>query len=128
MLLYTLKAGGCLIAFFFCYRLLLGRDTCYRIRRILLCGMLPLSLLLPLCVVTVERELPDSGGAALPLSAVLSAVPAVDLSAEPVAELPAPRPDAAGGGGSRWGCGSFCWRCISRESACWRGVCSVMRC
>lgn len=65
MLLYTLKAGGCLIAFFFCYRLLLGRDTCYRIRRILLCGMLPLSLLLPLCVVTVERELP---AAARPVS------------------------------------------------------------
>lgn len=97
LLLHVLKAGGCLIAFFLCYELLLGRDTCYRIRRVLLCGMLPLSLLLPLFVVTVERELPDSGEAALPLSAVLPAAPAVDLSAEPVVELPAPCPAAAAG-------------------------------
>ncbi len=57
-LLYSLKAAGCLVAFFLFYKLLLSRDTLHRMNRILLDGVLLLSFVLPVCVVTIERELP----------------------------------------------------------------------
>lgn len=56
-LLYCLKAAGCLIAFYLFYKLLLSRDTLHRLNRILLCGVLVLSLLLPVCVITIEKEI-----------------------------------------------------------------------
>lgn len=57
-LLYSLKAAGCLVAFFLFYKLLLSRDTLHRLNRILLDGVLLLSFVLPVCVVTIEKELP----------------------------------------------------------------------
>lgn len=57
-LLYCLKAAGCLVAFFLFYKLLLSRDTLHRLNRILLGSVLLLSFLLPVCVVTIEKELP----------------------------------------------------------------------
>lgn len=57
-LLYSLKAAGCLVAFFLFYKLLLSRDTLHRMNRILLDGVLLLSFVLPVCVVTIEKELP----------------------------------------------------------------------
>lgn len=57
-LLYSLKAAGCLAVFYLFYKLLLSRDTLHRMNRVLLCGVLLLSFLLPLCVITVEKELP----------------------------------------------------------------------
>lgn len=56
-LLCCLKAAGCLIAFYLFYKLLLSRDTLHRLNRILLCGVLVLSLLLPVCVITIEKEI-----------------------------------------------------------------------
>ena len=52
-LLYSLKAAGCLAVFYLFYKLLLSRDTLHRMNRVLLCGVLLLSFLLPLCVITV---------------------------------------------------------------------------
>lgn len=57
-LLYCLKAAGCLVVFYLFYKLLLSRDTLHRMNRVLLCGVLLLSMLLPVCVITIERELP----------------------------------------------------------------------
>lgn len=64
-LLYSLKAAGCLAVFYLFYKLLLSRDTLHRMNRVLLCGVLLLSFLLPLCVITVEKELPGVSAAGI---------------------------------------------------------------
>ncbi len=58
LLIYSLRAGLCLAAFCFFFKLLLSRETLHRFNRIVLLGVLLLSFVLPLCVITVVRELP----------------------------------------------------------------------
>ncbi|MDE6446130.1 MAG: M56 family peptidase [Alistipes sp.] len=59
LLTYSLKAGACLAVFYLFFKLLLSRETFHRFNRfVVLAGML-LAFVLPLCVVTVYRELPS---------------------------------------------------------------------
>ncbi len=55
-LLYNLKAGACLAAFYLFYKLLLSRETLHRFNRMLLIGLTLWSFALPLCVVTIRKE------------------------------------------------------------------------
>lgn len=57
--IYLLKSAGCLVVFYLFYKLLLSRDTLHRMNRILLVGVFVLSLVLPFCVITITRELPQ---------------------------------------------------------------------
>ena len=52
---YDLKVAVLIAAFYFCYRLLMERDTLHRLNRVVLLVTLVLSLVLPLCVVTFHE-------------------------------------------------------------------------
>ncbi len=54
-LIYDLKVAVLIAAFYFCYRLLMERDTMHRLNRVVLLAGLALSLLLPLCVITFHK-------------------------------------------------------------------------
>ena len=58
-ILYTLKAAFCLAVLYLPYTLWLRRETFFRLNRVLLLGMLALSILLPV------MRLPADGTAAL---------------------------------------------------------------
>lgn len=53
---YILKATICLAAFYLFYRLLLSKETFHRFNRIAVLGILALSLIIPLCEITLEKE------------------------------------------------------------------------
>ena len=53
--IYELKAAVLLAVFYMFYRLLLSRDTFHRFNRVMLLVISLLSLVLPLCVITVHR-------------------------------------------------------------------------
>ncbi len=89
LMIYSLKVGGCLAVFYLFFKLLLSRETFHRFNRIVLLGAMALSFVLPLCVITVYRELP-----VLPESPEEEAVTTV--AAEPPAE-PFPWEKLAGG-------------------------------
>ena len=89
LMIYSLKVGGCLAVFYLFFKLLLSRETFHRLNRIVLLGAMVLSFVLPLCVITVYRELP-----VLPESSAEEAVTTV--AAEPPAE-PFPWEKLAGG-------------------------------
>ena len=89
LMIYSLKVGGCLAVFYLFFKLLLSRETFHRFNRIVLLGAMVLSFVLPLCVITVYRELP-----VLPESSAEEAVTTV--AAEPPAE-PFPWEKLAGG-------------------------------
>lgn len=89
LMIYSLKVGGCLAVFYLFFKLLLSRETFHRFNRIVLLGAMVLSFVLPLCVITVYRELP-----VLPESPAEEAVTTV--AAEPPAE-PFPWEKLAGG-------------------------------
>ena len=72
LLLYNLKVGACLAVFYLFFKLLLSRETFHRFNRVVVLGAMLVSFLLPLCVITVERELPVQS-VSLPL--VQSAAP-----------------------------------------------------
>lgn len=57
LLIYDLKVAACLALFWLFFRLLLSRETFHRLNRIVLLGGMALSFLLPLCVITLRREL-----------------------------------------------------------------------
>lgn len=79
LLIYSLKAGVCLAVFYLFFKLLLSRETLHRFNRIVCLAAVALSFLLPLCVITVVRELPALPGAAFeaaPAPAELPATPA----------------------------------------------------
>ena len=54
-LIYDLKVAVLIAVFYFCYRLLMERETMHRLNRIVLLSSILLSLLLPLCVVTLHE-------------------------------------------------------------------------
>ena len=89
LMIYSLKVGGCLAVFYLFFKLLLSRETFHRFNRSVLLGAMVLSFVLPLCVITVYRELP-----VLPESSAEEAVTTV--AAEPPAE-PFPWEKLAGG-------------------------------
>ena len=58
LMLYSLKAGACMAVFYLFFKLLLSRETFHRLNRVVLLAAMVLSFVLPLCVITVYRELP----------------------------------------------------------------------
>ena len=58
LMIYSLKVGVCLAVFYLFFKLLLSRDTFHRFNRIVVLGAMFLSFVLPLCVITVYREIP----------------------------------------------------------------------
>ncbi|MEG1864274.1 MAG: M56 family metallopeptidase [Alistipes sp.] len=58
LLIYSLKVGACLAVFYLFFCLLMSRVTLHRLNRIVLLCAMVLSFVLPLCVITVVRELP----------------------------------------------------------------------
>ena len=82
LMIYSLKVGACLAVFYLFFKLLLSRETFHRFNRIVVLGAMVLSFVLPLCVITVYRELP-----------VLPELPAEEAVTTVAAEpLPAPFP------------------------------------
>ena len=80
--IYSLKVGACLAVFYLFFKLLLSRETFHRFNRIVLLGAMLLSFVLPLCVITVWRELPP-----------LPAVPVFEMGGvAPETAFPAARP------------------------------------
>ena len=74
-LIYDLKVAVLIAAFYFCYRLLMERETMHRLNRIVLLSSILLSLVLPLCVITlhktVEVESPQvEASAGMPMQVV----------------------------------------------------------
>ena len=89
LMIYSLKVGACLAVFYLFFKLLLSRETFHRFNRIVVLGAMVLSFALPLCVITVYREVP-----------LLPEFPAEETvttaAAEPLAE-PFPWETIAGG-------------------------------
>ena len=56
-LIYDLKVAVLIAAFYFCYRLLMERETMHRLNRIVLLSSILLSLVLPLCVITLHKTI-----------------------------------------------------------------------
>ena len=54
-LIYDLKVAVLIAAFYFCYRLLMERETMHRLNRIVLLSSILLSFILPLCVITLHK-------------------------------------------------------------------------
>ena len=54
-LTYDLKVAVLIAVFYFCYRLLMERETFHRLNRIVLLSSIALSLVLPLCVITFHE-------------------------------------------------------------------------
>ena len=58
LMIYSLKVGVCLAVFYLFFKLLLSRETYHRFNRVVDLGAMLLSFVLPLCVITVYREIP----------------------------------------------------------------------
>ena len=54
---YILKSSVCLALFYFFYRVLLSKDTFHRTNRVALIGMMLLSLVIPLCEITIKQNI-----------------------------------------------------------------------
>ena len=55
LLTYSLKAAAVALVFYLFYKVLLSRETFHRLNRIVLLATMPLSMVLPLCVITIKR-------------------------------------------------------------------------
>ncbi|MBQ1978824.1 MAG: TonB family protein [Alistipes sp.] len=55
-MLYALKVGGCLAAFYLFFKLFMSRETLHRLNRVVVLSVLLLSFVLPFCVVTIREE------------------------------------------------------------------------
>ncbi len=84
ILIYSLKTGACLAVFYLFFKLLLSRDTFHRLNRIVVLGAVVLSFALPVCVITIYKELP-----AMP---DFTAFETVEEGAMPAAPAPKPFP------------------------------------
>ncbi len=58
LLIYLLRSGLCLAVFYLFFKWLLSRETLHRFNRAVLLGGMLLSFVLPLCIITVTRDLP----------------------------------------------------------------------
>lgn len=83
-LTYDLKVGACLAVFYLFYKVLLSRETFHRFNRVLLLSAIVGSFLLPLCTITVYREVPR------PEVLPLAELPDTAAAFEPAAAEPGP--------------------------------------
>ena len=59
-LLYEGKVAVALLVFYLFYRFLLKKETFHRFNRIILVGTALLSFILPLCIITIRKPMPDT--------------------------------------------------------------------
>ena len=59
-LTYQFKVALILACFYLLYRLLLSKETFHKLNRCLLNGMLIVSFILPFCVITIHRYVPQN--------------------------------------------------------------------
>ena len=85
ILVYQIKVGLCLIAFYLLFKLLLCHDTLHRFNRLLLLSLVVLSLLLPCLRMGVEEPTAVSEG--LVAIEYLLAVPMLDAESKEVTSL-----------------------------------------
>lgn len=85
-LMYQLKVAVILASFYLLYALLLRRETWHRLNRAILLSSMALSLIIPLCKITIHREAPSQSVApqylqSFPMVADVTeaAVPVVDI-------------------------------------------------
>ena len=105
LMIYSLKVGACLAVFYLFFKLLLSRETFHRFNRIVVLGAMVLSFVLPLCVITVYREMP-----------VLPEFPAEEMATTVAAEpIPTPFPweKLAGGAFLTGAVAALLWTCWS---------------
>ncbi len=97
---YQIKVAVFLVAFYLLYRVLMRRETFYRLNRILLIGILVASFVLPQCVVTihssvskapVQEQLSEVSGELMPMWTVET----IDEVAESVAVVEQPQANMA---------------------------------
>lgn len=112
LLIYSLKVGVCLALFYLFFKLLLSRETFHRFNRIVVLGGMVASFLLPLCVITIRRELPP-----LPVDPLSGALPVAETPQS--AAEPFPWRELAG-----WlfvfGCAVTCLRTLVSLVGVWR--------
>ena len=70
ILIYTIKVGICLVVFYLFFKLLLAKETFHRLNRFMILGTVIFSFLLPVCVVTIEREVPGSSSLLFPADGI----------------------------------------------------------
>ena len=86
-LTYQYKVALILVCFYLFYRLLMSKETFHKLNRCLLTSMLMVSFILPFCVFTIHRYMPEEAVAATMTSesgnmAVSMSVPVQDLRAQ----------------------------------------------
>ena len=90
-LTYDLKVAVLIAVFYFCYRLLMERETFHRLNRIVLLSSIVLSLVLPLCVITFHKtfevEQTIATGNPNPQSTITD-IPTVPVTADTVQMAP----------------------------------------
>ena len=85
LMLYSLKVGACLAVFYLFFKLLLSRETFHRLNRIVVLAAMVLSFVLPLCVITVYRELPAMPE--LPVTEEAGYAPSAEPESQPFLSL-----------------------------------------
>ncbi len=65
LLTYSLKVAAVMVVFYLFYKVLLARETFHRLNRIVLLAIAPLSMTLPLCVITIRRTVVAESAAEL---------------------------------------------------------------
>ena len=61
LVLYSLKAAGVTTVFYLLWRVLLRKETLHRLNRVILVLTPVLSMILPLCVITIRKTVPGPG-------------------------------------------------------------------
>lgn len=64
-LTYQFKVALILVCFYLCYRVLMSKETFHKLNRCLLTSMLMVSFILPFCVFTIHRYIPEEAVAAM---------------------------------------------------------------
>ena len=85
-LLYDAKVAAALLVFYLFYRFLLKKETFHRFNRIVLVGTAVLSVLLPLCIITIHKPIELAAVAETPAPVMQdlpseNLIPAIETSA-----------------------------------------------
>ena len=86
-LMYQLKVAVILASFYLLYALLLRRETWHRLNRAILLSSMALSLIIPLCKITIHRQIPTESPA-VQYQQALPVQSDVIVAAAPVADIP----------------------------------------
>ena len=86
-LTYQFKVAMILVCFYLFYRLLMSKETFHKLNRFLLTSMLMVSFILPFCVFTIHRYVPEPLAAAPVASEPSQVAYAMSSESQPVADF-----------------------------------------